>query len=149
MSSLSKHILQLVGIAKGWALANLPGWSDDSHRDLLARHGGRRDGDRISALTMTVPQLQSVLADYERRGWPRVKKAFTKGQPARRPSPAISHMFRLWGRLGQAGKVGNPSREGLLAFCARQISRPVPNLDSLSVEECQAVIESLKAWLVR
>lgn len=55
MSDLIKHYRQLVGIAKGWATKNLPGWSDDSHRDLLARYGAtplpnplpqRGEGDR-------------------------------------------------------------------------------------------------------
>ena len=39
MSDLIKHYRQLVGIAKGWAVKSLAGWSEETHRDLLTRHG--------------------------------------------------------------------------------------------------------------
>lgn len=149
MSSLQKHIIQLVAIAKGWALANLPGWSDDSHRDLLAVHGAKEIDGRRSAKGMTAQQLGAVLDDYERRGWPRVKKQFKPGQSSRTVSPAIAHIVRLWGRIGNVGKVDNATRPALLAWCERQVGHAVKNLDALTVEEGQAVTEALKAWLVR
>lgn len=149
MSDLHKHHLQLVGIAKTWALKNLPGWSDDSHRDLLSRHGAKPAGGKVSASTLTVPQLGAVLDDYERRGWPRQKKVFGQGQAAKPVPPRIAHLVRLWGRLGQAGKLDNDSRPALLAWCARQVGRAVPDLDSLEVAECQKLTEALKAWLAR
>lgn len=146
MSGLAKHLLQLVGIAKTWALKNLPGWSEDSHRDLLGLHGARRSGDKLSALTMTVPQLSSVLDDYARRGWPREKKSFGTGA-GRRATPAdIAHIVRLWGKLADAGRIDNGSREALLAWCARQTAHEVPDLDSLTPAERQKLIEALKGW---
>lgn len=149
MNNLSKHMLQLVGIAKTWATKHLPGWTEDSHRDLLTRHGARRQGDKVSALTMTVPMLSSVLNDYERRGWPR-QKNFSQGKAEAKPvPPRIAHLVRLWGKLGQAGKVAKATRPALLAFCARQMGREVPDLDSLDVGECQAITEALKGWLGR
>lgn len=149
MSSLQKHIIQLVAIAKGWALANLPGWSDESHRDLLFVHGAKVVDGRLSAKSMTMPQLGAVLDDYERRGWPRQKRVFDPGKKAKTVSPAIAHIVRLWGRLGNAGKVDNATRPALLVWCERQVGHAVKNLDALSVDECQAVTEALKAWLVR
>ncbi|WP_306602509.1 regulatory protein GemA [Azonexus sp.] len=148
MSGLSKHLLQLVGIAKGWALKNLPGWSDDSHRDLLARHGGRRQGDKVSALTMTLPMLSSVLADYERRGWPREKQPHKAGNGQKRAAPPdIAHIVRLWGKLGESGRIENASRPALLKWCARQVGHDVPDLDSLTPEdERRNIIEALKGW---
>ncbi|MDR0997177.1 MAG: regulatory protein GemA [Zoogloeaceae bacterium] len=148
MSDLQKHTRQLLGIAKGWAMKNLPGWSEDCHRDLLARHGGTRRGDHVSALTMTMPQLSAALADYERRGWPRTRQ-FRAGASAKKVPPRIGHIVRLWGRLGQAGKVKSASRPALLAFCARQTSREVADLDSLTTAECQGITEALKSWLAR
>jgi len=149
MSDLAKHYRQLVGIAKTWALKNLPGWCDDTHRDLLSRHGAVSVGGRMSASSLNVPQLGAVLDDYERRGWPRQKKVFGAGQAAT-PVPArIGHLVRLWGLLGQAGKVDTATRSALLAFCARQTRREIPDLDSLSRSECQAITEALKAWLAR
>lgn len=141
MSSLTQHLVQLVGIAKTWATKNLPGWSDDSHRDLLALHGARRRGDKISSLTLTAQQLSSVLDDYARRGWPRETKATRKATP-----PDIAHIVRLWGKLGDAGRIDNASRPALLAWCGRQTGRDVADLDSLTVEERQKLIEALKGW---
>lgn len=162
MSDLIKHYRQLVGIAKGWALKNLVGWSDDSHRDLLARHGAiALELRRVSATTLNVPQLGAVLDDYERRGWPRSKRVFQSAGPAqdrgappraaggRTVPPRIAHLVRLWGKLGQAGKVERATRPALLAFCARQVGRAVPDLDSLAIAECQAITEALKGWLGR
>lgn len=146
MSGLAKHLLQLVGIAKGWATKNLPGWSDDSHRDLLALHGARRQGDKISALTMTVQQLSSVLDDYARRGWPRENRVFKPGQTSRTTPPDIAHIVRLWGKLADAGRVDSGSRQSLLAWARRQTGHDVSDLDSLTTEERQRLIEALKAW---
>lgn len=149
MSDLMKHHLQLVGIAKTWALKNLPGWSDESHRDLLGTFGGKVIDGKVSASTMTVPQLGSVLDSYERRGWPRQKKVFGQGDAAKKVSPQIAHIVRLWGRLEAAGKIDNPSRAALLAWCSRQIGRTVPNLDVVTVNEGRELIEALKGWLGR
>lgn len=149
MSDLLTHHRQLLGIAKGWALKNLTGWSDDSHRDLLARYGATMADGRISAVTMTVPQLVAALDDYQRRGWPRNRNVFGRDKAARTVPPRIAYMVRLWGKLGQAGKVAKATRPALLAFCARQTGRAVPDLDSLDVAECQRVTEALKGWLGR
>ena len=150
MADLLTHHRQLVGIAKGWALKNLPGWCDETHRDLLARHGAAMVDGRVSASTLTVPQLGAVLDDYQRRGWPRTKKVFGQGKATAKPvPPRIAHLVRLWGKLGQAGKVAKATRPALLAFCARQVGREVPDLDSLDVAECQSITEALKGWLGR
>ena len=142
MSDLIKHYRQQVGVAKSWALKNLPGWSEESHRDLLSRHGAREANGHVSATTLPAPGLKAVLSDYQRRGW-------IAGKPGRPIPPRIAHLVRLWGRLGQAGKLKNAGRRALLAFCERQTRHKVLNLDSLSVEESQAITEALKSWLAR
>jgi hypothetical protein len=155
MSDLTKHYLQLIAIAKGWAIKNLAGWCDETHRDLLARHGACEIDGRISASSMNMPQLAAALEDYEKRGWPRVrgfnqnKFSQDKTSKAKAVPPRIAMLVKLWGKLGQAGKVQNASRQALLAFCARQMAHNVPDLDSLSVPECQAITEALKAWFAR
>lgn len=157
MSDLIKHYRQLLGIAKTWAMKSLPGWSEESHRDLIQRHGAVEIEGRISASSMNMPQLSASLEDYERRGWPRQKRVFngsastSSGRTgnARSVPPRIGFMVRLWGRLGKAGKVEHATRPALLAFCARQVGRNVPDLDSLTVVECQQVTEAMKGWLAR
>jgi hypothetical protein len=150
MSALNNHQHQVLGIAKTWAMKNLPGWSDECHRDLLKRYGARKAPGtaRFSATTMTPAQIGAALADYEARGWPR-QKTFKAGGEKKTVPPAIAHIVRLWGRLGQAGKLRAATRPALLAFCARQTGREVPNLDSLTQTECASVTEALKSWLAR
>lgn len=152
MSDLLKHYRQLVGIAKSWAEKHLAGWDDDMHRELLQRHGAAAIDGRISASSLNLAQLSAVLDDYVQRGWPRHKSQFRNGSPElshKKVTPQIGLMVKLWGKLGQAGKVGNASRQALLAFCARQTAHNVPDLDSLTDEERQAIIEALKAWKAR
>ncbi|WP_174429683.1 regulatory protein GemA [Burkholderia metallica] len=144
-----KHYRQLVGIAKGWASANLPGWNDDTHRDMLTRHGATVMDGRVSASTLNLAQLGAVLDDYERRGWPRQRRVFRKTHASKEVPPRIAHIVRLWGKLGQAGKVERSTRPALLAFCGRQVGRSVSDLDSLAPDECQKVTEALKSWLGR
>lgn len=151
MSDLIKHYRQLLGIAKNWAERNVTGWCDDTHRDLLARHGAVQVEGRVSASSMNMPQLAAALEDYERRGWPRNKGYAPKvGQaPRKEVPPRIANMFKLWGKLGQAGKVKHATRATLLAFCTRQAKRDIRSLDDLSVSECQGIIEALKSWFAR
>ena len=166
MTDLLTHQRQLLGIAKGWALKNLPGWTDECHRDLLARHGATHIWEmphnvpphmsrvpavkgRVSASTMTGSQIAAALSDYEARGWPRQRGYRDSSHQSKPIPPRIAHMVRLWGRLGAAGKVERATRPALLAFCARQARREVRDLDSLSQSECMAVTEALKSWLAR
>lgn len=149
MTDLLTHQRQLLGIAKGWALKNLPGWTDECHRDLIARHGAAAVNGRVSATVMTSSQIAAALSDYEARGWPRQRNHKAAGGQTKPIPPRIAHMVRLWGRLGAAGKGERATRPALLAFCARQARREVRDLDSLSQSECMAVTEALKSWLAR
>ena len=149
MSDLIKHRRQLIGIAKGWAVKNLPSFTDDNHRDLLARHGAQAKDGRFSASTLDLAACEAVLKDYERRGWQRERMAFGKGKNAKPITESIRHIVRLWGRLGQAGKVTAATRPALLAFCARQLGREIKELDNLAPDEQQRLIEALKGWLKR
>jgi hypothetical protein len=150
VSDLVKHYRQLVGIAKGWAVKNLAGWDDEMHRELLARHGGDIGDGRPSASNLNLPQLSAVLEDYAARGWLRRKQYAPAGaDKPKTVSPQIGHIVKLWGKLGQAGKVDNATRPALLAWCARQTAKNVPDLDSLSADEMQSLIEAMKGWLGR
>lgn len=149
MTDLLKHYLQLVGIAKTWAMKHLPGWSEECHRDLLQRHGAVQIEGRISASSMNMPQLGAALDDYERRGWPRNKGVFNKGGEKVKVPEQIGLIIKLWGKIDKAGKVQNGSRQAMLAWCGRQVRRDVPNLDALEAAERQSIIEALKGWLAR
>ena len=150
-ASLVKHYRQLLGIARNWALRQVPGWGDESHRDLLARHGATMvpSRSRISATTMNVPQLDAALNDYERMGWPRRHGVFQQGRVAQTVPPRIAKLVRQWALLGDSGKIHNAKRAGLMAWCGRQLGRTINRLDDLTPEQCQALTEMLKRWLER
>lgn len=150
MTDLIKHYRQLLGIANSWATKNLPGWCDELHRDLIARHGAIEIEGRLSASTMNMPQLSAALDDYERRGWPRTKTFSNKGQHAPvQVSPQIGQIRKWWGKLDQAGKLKNASRAAMLTFCGNQAKREITKLDDLTKPECQRIIEALKSWSQR
>lgn len=149
MSDLVKYYRQLIGIAKSWAEKNLPHWDDEIHRDLLSRHGAVEMNDRVSASTMNVPQLAAVLDDYERRGWPRRRQVFARNNVNKKVPARIAMIVRLWGKLGQSGKVDKATRPALLAWCSRMLRREITNLDSLSVDDCRMITEALKKYLAR
>jgi hypothetical protein len=153
MKTLSKHRLQLLGIAKSWACKSLPGWDDLAHRDLIGRHGAKPKDGRVSATTMTAPMLDAALDDYAARGWPRVRAqhqhAISTQRVTKPVPPHIGHIVRLWGRLGEAKLIDTPTRPALLKWCERQVMHTVPNLDVLTVPECQKITEALKAWVAR
>lgn len=149
MTDLIKHYRQLLGIAKNWAERNLTGWCDETHRDLLARHGAMEIEGRITASTMNMPQLAAALEDYEKRGWPRTRSFSDKGNQApAKVTPQISAIVRGWSKLGQAGKLEDSSRAAMLKFCGNQVKdkRTISKLDDLTSKECQGIIEALKAW---
>ena len=146
MADMTKHYRQLVGIAKGWAIKSIAGWSDECHRDLLARHGATVSNGHVSASTLTQKQLQSVLDDYARRGWPR-RRGF--GCAEIRVTPQVRMIVSLWGTLGQAGKVDRATRPAMLAYCSRMIGEPVKNLDDMTNKQRSYIIECLKNWLER
>lgn len=146
MQDLIKHYRQLLGMARSWALQNVPGWSDESHRDLLRTHGAQMMDGRISATTMSMPQLGAVLEDYERRGWPRRHRTYQQGRVVRTVPAHIAKIVRLWALLGEGGKIANSSRASLLAWCGRQTGRSISRLDDLTPEQCQAWTEMLKRW---
>lgn len=146
MKDIHKHYRQLLGMARNWALQQLPGWSDESHRDLLASYGATAQDGRVSALTMSEVQMNAALDDYAHRGWPRRERLFQQGRVVRHVPPAIAKIVRLWALLCESGRVRDGSRQALLSWCARQTGTPVRRLDDLEDAQLQQLTEQLKRW---
>jgi len=152
-----KHKLRLLAMAKNWAIKSLTGWSDDAHRDLIARHGAvalPKEPQRVTATSMSAMQLEAALGDYETRGWVRVRGQYLAARDGaqatvKRVPADIAHIVRLWARLGTAKKVQAATRPALLAWCSRQVGQSVQTLDVLSTEQRSKLIEALKAWAKR
>jgi hypothetical protein len=156
MNTTLKHNRQLVGMAKSWAMTNIPHWDDQIHRDLLARHGAKAfppDG-RVSSTSMDAAQLNAVLDDYAQRGWPRRVSQFVAGsvqggssstRVVKQVPKLVAQIVRLWSMAGTAGTIAQPTRANLLKWCERQTGHTVPDLDSLTTTESQKLITALKA----
>lgn len=144
MTKFAKPKLQLIGIAKTWACKSLAGWDDQAHRDLLARHGATEIEGRVSASTLNTKQLLSVLDDYERRGWPRVRKDKPDGRTLAQ-SPESRKVRALWLMLHALGQVRDPSEAALAAYVKR-----MSGVDALQwSRNPHVLIESLKSWAMR
>ncbi len=137
--------IKLLAIAKTWALKSLSGWSDLSHRDLIARHGATEIDGRISSKSMTEKQINAALDDYHARGWPRIKKSKAAGHLD--SSAQAQKIMALWLALHKCGAVRNPSLTALQAYVKRQTG--VEAMQWLSDDQTVRVIEALKAWLKR
>lgn len=149
MTDLTRHYRQLLGMARTWAMKTVPGWSDDSHRDLLAMAGATMAQGRISATTMTIKQLDAALRAYEARGWERRCGVYQSGRVVRAVPARIAKMVRMWAVLAEEGKSRDGSRRALLAWCSRQTGQTVTRLDDLEPELCQKLTEQLKQWQAR
>lgn len=152
MTAKTYNIFAVLGIAASWAKQNLPGWTDDSHRDLLARHGATAVKGRMSAKTLSASGIEAALSDYEQRGWPRQRR---QGLPqATRRVVSLdkqSGMIRaLWIQLGKAGALEADTAAALLAFC-RSMSKTaaLAKVEDMNWAQKSAVIEALKNWQVR
>lgn len=149
MTDLTKHYRQLLGMARTWAMKAVPGWSDESHRDLLKMAGAGMVDGRVSATTMTIKQLDAALQAYEQHGWERRRGVYRQGRVVRAVPARIAKIVRLWALLAEEGKSRDGSRRALLAWCSRQTGQRVARLDDLEPEQCQALTEQLKQWQAR
>lgn len=148
---------KLLAIAKGWALKTLPGWTDDAHRDLLARHGATAVDGRVSATTMAAVGLRAALDDYERRGWPRKQRpSASKGAAPRQVErPQVRKLKAMWWALADMGAVDRPAdaaacSQAVEAWAKRQAAgSKVGRIDSLRFADSiqlNKLIEEMKAW---
>lgn len=153
MTAKTYNIYAVLGIAASWAKQHLPGWTDDSHRDLLARHGATEVEGRVSAKTLSAAGIEAALSDYEQRGWPRRRGNQDGASSTRRVvKPAdkqVAMMQAIWLQLGQAGVLERPGKDGLLHFASKVTGKDVMRLEDLGMADRGNLINQLKAWQSR
>ncbi len=151
LKPLDKHLIQLVAIAKSWAMGHVAGFDDASHRQILARHGAqpKQAGGEPSATTLGISQLNAVLDTYVSLGWERRHGQGAANKPRLVIKADMALLLKLWSRLATADKVHNNERSALLAWISREMGREVKRLDDLTVIERQRLIEQQKQWLAR
>lgn len=127
-----RKMLAAVHLAKKAA-----GLDDDTYRDMLAAHTGRR-----SAKDCTDGELGRVLNHLN--GGPARNTARPAAAPNRAPNAAVVAKIKaLWWSLGELGAVRNPSDEALAAFVKGRAG--VDALQWISGRDAYKVIEALKS----
>lgn len=119
---------------------------EDTYRALLRAHGAQLKGDKPSATTMTVPQLETALDAMKRAGF----KPARTSQVARIADwrkPRIAKLNALWCALADAGIVRDRSEAALTKFCAR-FTRTA-RLEWAGSAGLNQAIEALKDWARR
>ena len=103
-----------------------------------------------SAGDLTDAQLERLVDIYKLNGWKpkpgREARELKRSQD--RASYAQLGMIRgLWRELGRAGKLHNPTDDGLSRFIKK--TTHVDRLEWLTIHQAGGVIEALKAWAER
>lgn len=138
-------------IAAIHALKAKCGLSDDDYRALLHSLTGQRSSkDLGAAQQLQVRQHLQKLVDRSnpaasaRRAWVPQAQFDAQRQAA---SPRERKLWALWGELGRAGKLEQPTAAGLQAWVQRQTG--VSALRFCNQVQMDALIESAKLWLGR
>lgn len=150
--------IRKIQIAKRWAIANLPGFDDDTYRDLLREHGGKSSSTQLDWRGRV-----AVLKHFESLGWqPLPAKGARTYPPSQKggASPASggisrrladddqSRMIRaLWIDLHTLGAVRDSSEKALNSYVQRMTR--VSDLSWLKEPQRYVVLEGLKDWRAR
>ncbi|HEC12290.1 MAG TPA: regulatory protein GemA [Acidiferrobacteraceae bacterium] len=122
------------------------GWDEDTYRDFLADHGASLKGDKYSATTMSVSQLEVALHDMKKLGFkPRRKNKPVHISDWRKPR--IAMLNGIWITMADAGVVHDRSEAALTKFCFKFTQ--VANLSWASSIGLNQAIEALKSWAHR
>lgn len=120
------------------------GIKDQARREMQERVTGKS-----SLSEMTDPEIELVVNHLVNSGW-------TPSAPKHTAAPRrdVRFIHVLWSKLSDAGKLDNPTREGLNRFIRRRFGDhwgSVPaDVDHLrDAEQIAEVIEALKKWCKR
>lgn len=121
------------------------GLDTEARHDLQLRVTGKE-----SLSDMNEGELKLVISEMKRMGF----RLARGGRHPRAPRADLRLVHVLWSRLGAAGALERPGRDGLNAFIRTQFgvawgSVPV-DVDALrDAAQINAVIRALKAWCAR
>jgi phage gp16-like protein len=125
------------------------GLDDEARRDLQLVVTGK---DSLSA--MSEAEMERLVAELRKRGFKPASKAPAKARGKRAPRADLRFAHVLWRLLGEAGKLDNPTREGLNAFVRRRFGKawgavPLDIDDLQDWEKIDPVVQALKDWCKR
>lgn len=125
-------------------------WSDGYYRQQLAAHGATEKDGRVSATTMTIAQMEAVLADMQGEGF--VIKRGRKGsgpgtslKVAKWRRSQIGKLNAIWCLLADHGHVRNRSEQAMHVWCQKKVPG-LTRLEWASAEQLSTAVEALKGW---
>lgn len=122
------------------------GMDEDAYRDFLSDHGATMKGDKISASTMHIGDLEKAVSAMKTLGF----------KPARKSKPKNNNDWRLrmtnkitaiWCALYDAGVVHNKSSIAMERWCASVTK--VAKMEWYESKDYNRCIEGLKSWAKR
>lgn len=140
-----KRLYKLLAVANRELAAKRAGWLDDDYRSILQQCGATEANGKISATTMTVPQMEQALWRFKKLGF-HVKKRREQNPNWR--AARIAKLNALWCALADAGVVKNRSEAALEAYCRRHLNG-TRKLQWARSEDLNTCIETLKRWALR
>lgn len=93
------------------------GMSEDAYRDVLADCGATEKNGKVSASTMTVPQLEQALSHLQSCGF-KIKRTQIPFKEAQ-----LNKCKSIWAALHKAGVMRNPYSEESLSKFAYRITK--------------------------
>lgn len=102
-----------------------------------------------SAASLTASELIALVAKFKELGWspkpPKASKKTAAAQDFR--SKRIWLINKLWGELGTAGALTDPSTDALDNFCKKRMLGD--KLEWASSQELNTIVDALKGWQKR
>lgn len=125
------------------------GLDEEARRDLQLVVTGKG-----SLSEMTEAEMEALVAALRARGFKPALKPASKPRGKRAPRADLRFVHVLWRLLGEAGKLDNPTRDGLNAFIRRRFGKTWGavqiDIDDLrDWEKIDAVVQALKEWCRR
>ena len=119
------------------------GMDEDAYRDILAEFGAKESGGKISASTLSIPQLVQVVEHFKSLGF-KIKKPVTALSPARIRLQQINKCAAIWHQLYEADQMRVPYSEASLSKFAYRLTKK-NHIKWATPRELAEVIEALKA----
>ena len=127
-----KRYRQLLAIANQELTKIRAGWTDDDYRLALKHFGASEKQGRISATTMTLPEMKAALAHFSKLGFTPKKSGTKKPRPTFSKNnnrktkdtraPRIAKLNAMWIELHDLGAVNNRSQTAMESWCKKHVN---------------------------
>lgn len=116
---------------------------EDDYREILRQFGAKEKNDKISATTMTVPQLEKALSHFKSLGFKPVRKNVKLYKQKQ-----LDLIKAFWNRLHKAGVMRKPYSDAVASKYAYRITK-LNQITWANSAQLSNVIEALKGMANR